>query len=247
MTVALGMQIGVNFANDYFDAVRGVDTAERAGPRRLTAAGLISGTSMKIAMTVSFAVAAIAGIVLAAAASPWLILVGAACVVAALGYSGGPRPYADKGLGEVAVLTFFGFVATVGSAYVQIERVSAVSLAASLPVGALAAALLVCNNIRDIATDASAGKRTLAVRLGVGASRRLFVATLAVAGLGVAVVAVVKGDLWPLLALAATPLGVWVAITELRASAVKDHLRVLAGSARLLLAASALLSLGLWL
>jgi 1,4-dihydroxy-2-naphthoate octaprenyltransferase len=163
---ALALQVAVNYANDYFDGVRGIDTPDRTGPRRVVAAGLVEPRQMKIAIGVALAVAAGAGLALTLAVGPELLLVGAASIVAALAYSGGPRPYASAALGELFVFVFFGLVATVGSAYVQIERVPAVAVVAAVPVGMLASAILVVNNLRDIETDAAAGKRTLAVRLG---------------------------------------------------------------------------------
>ncbi|HYN98387.1 MAG TPA: 1,4-dihydroxy-2-naphthoate octaprenyltransferase, partial [Actinomycetota bacterium] len=153
LIVAVFMQIGVNFANDYFDAVKGVDTHERLGPRRLTSSGLIPADAMRNAMVAAFVVAVAAGLGLSAAAGWELTAVGAVSVVAALGYSGGPYPYGSRGLGEVFVFIFFGVVATVGSAYVQIEEISWLALWASVPVGFLASAILVANNLRDIPTD----------------------------------------------------------------------------------------------
>ena len=192
LVVSLALQVAVNYANDYFDGVRGIDTPDRAGPRRATAAGLVRPAQMKVAIAASLGVAAAAGLALTAAVGPELLAVGAASAMAALAYSGGPKPYASAGLGEVFVFVFFGLVATIGSAYVQVETVTRLSVAAAVPVGLLATAILVVNNLRDIPTDAATGKRTLAVRLGPDGTRRLFAALLAGAALGTVVAAAVS-------------------------------------------------------
>ena len=175
LAVALAMQVGTNYANDYSDGVRGTDDV-RVGPVRLVAAGLAAPASVKRAAVASFGVAAAVGLVLATAVSWWLVPVGAACVAAGWLYTGGPRPYGYAGLGEVFVFVFFGLVATAGTAYVQEEQLTMAMVVAGVPVGFLATALLVINNLRDIPTDAVAGKRTLAVRLGDPATRVLYVA-----------------------------------------------------------------------
>jgi 1,4-dihydroxy-2-naphthoate octaprenyltransferase len=202
LVVGLSIQVGVNYANDLFDAQRGVDTQQRLGPRRAVASGLITPQRMRVALGITIAVAAVSGLMLALATTLWLLVVGLACFAALLAYSGGPRPYASVGLGEVFVFVFFGLVATIGSAYVQAERIPAIAVAAALPVGLLAVAILVVNNLRDIPTDSAAGKNTLAVRLGENRTRRLF-AVLSVATLLTAfVTSVVAESLWPLLGLA---------------------------------------------
>ena len=173
--VALALQVGTNYANDYSDGVRGTDDV-RVGPVRLVAAGLAAPASVKRAAIAAFALAAAVGLALAVAVSWWLVPVGAACVAAGWLYTGGPRPYGYAGLGELFVFVFFGLVATAGTAYVQEERLTAAMGLAAVPVGLLATALLVINNLRDIPTDAVAGKRTLAVRLGDNATRLLYVA-----------------------------------------------------------------------
>jgi len=173
--VALALQVGTNYANDYSDGVRGTDDV-RVGPVRLVAAGLAAPASVKRAAIAAFALAAAVGLALAVAVSWWLVPVGAACVAAGWLYTGGPRPYGYAGLGELFVFVFFGLVATAGTAYVQEERLTAAMVLAAVPVGLLATALLVVNNLRDIPTDAVAGKRTLAVRLGDNATRLLYVA-----------------------------------------------------------------------
>ena len=206
LAVGLSVQVGVNYANDLFDAQRGVDTAGRLGPRRAVASGLVTPRQMSVALGVALLVAASAGLALALATTPWLIVVGLACFAALLGYSGGPRPYAGAGLGEVFVFVFFGVVATVGSAFVQDERIAALALVASVPVGLVAVAILIVNNLRDISTDRAAGKVTLAVRLGEQGTRRVYnlAAGGAVAALGL--VAAADRSAWPALGLAFVPL-----------------------------------------
>jgi 1,4-dihydroxy-2-naphthoate polyprenyltransferase len=177
LVVALALQIGVNFANDYSDGVRGSDAA-RVGPVRLVAAGLAPPRQVLFAAFGCFFVAGVAGLALAAVTSWWLLAVGAACIAAAWFYTGGPRPYGYHGLGEVFVFLCFGVVAVAGTAYVQMKSLSWLGLAASVPAGLLACALLMVNNLRDIRTDTQAGKRTLAVILGDARSRVTYVATL---------------------------------------------------------------------
>jgi 1,4-dihydroxy-2-naphthoate octaprenyltransferase len=183
--VAVAIQVGTNYANDYSDGVKGTDTDARVGPVRLVGSGLASPGAVKRAAFAAFGVAAVGGLALAAAVSWWLIPLGAVCFAAGWFYTGGPRPYGYAGLGELFVFVFFGLVATVGSAYVQTGTISGLALAASVPVGFLATALLVVNNLRDIPTDTAAGKRTLAVKLGDPWTRRLYVALLAGTFVGV--------------------------------------------------------------
>ena len=179
LVVALALQVGVNFANDYSDGVRGSD-ATRVGPVRLVAAGLARPRQVLSAAFASFSVAGAAGLALAAVTAWWLVAVGVACVAAAWFYTGGPRPYGYHGFGEVFVFAFFGVIAVTGTAYVQMERFSWLALAASVPAGLLACALLIVNNLRDIQGDTLAGKRTLAVRLGDARSRLAYVLTVLV-------------------------------------------------------------------
>ena len=175
MVVALALQVGVNYANDYSDGVRGTDK-DRKGPLRLTATGTATPQAVKRAAALSFLVAAVVGLVLSLVVNPWLLLVGVAAIAAAVLYTGGPKPYGYIGLGEVMVLVFFGFVATVGSAYVQVEYVPGAAWWGALVVGLLACAILLANNVRDVPTDTVSGKRTLAVLLGDRTARRMFVA-----------------------------------------------------------------------
>ncbi len=181
LLVAVALQIGVNYANDYFDGVRGVDTAARMGPRRLVASGLAPARAVATAAAVMVCVAAAAGITLALLTTPWLIAAGVLSVLALALYSGGPRPYAASGLGEISVFVFFGLVATCGTAFVQQDRLQVSVLWLAVPVGLRASALLMVNNLRDIPTDTAAGKRTLAVRLGAHRSRTLLVAIVVIA------------------------------------------------------------------
>ncbi|CAM8631790.1 MenA 1,4-dihydroxy-2-naphthoate octaprenyltransferase [Acidimicrobiia bacterium] len=174
LLVALALQIGVNYANDYSDGIRGTDD-DRVGPMRLTGSGVKRPGAVKRAAFAAFGVAAVIGLALAVATSWWLIVVGAAAIAAGWFYTGGPRPYGYAGLGEVFVFVFFGVVATTGSAFVQIERITPLTLLISIPVGLFATALLVVNNLRDIPGDTEVGKNTLAVRLGDKRTRILYV------------------------------------------------------------------------
>jgi 1,4-dihydroxy-2-naphthoate octaprenyltransferase len=175
LVVALAIQVGTNYANDYHDGVRGTDDV-RVGPLRLVGSGLARPGAVKKAAIAAFGVAALAGLALAAAVGWWLLLVGAASFAAGWLYTGGPRPYGYYGFGELFVFVFFGLVATLGSAYVQSEQVTAAAAVAACAVGLLATALLVINNLRDIPTDKASGKKTLAVRIGDGPTRHLYTA-----------------------------------------------------------------------
>jgi len=179
LAVALALQVGVNFANDYSDGIRGSDE-RRVGPVRLVAAGLAPPRQVLLAALGFFLAAGVAGLALAAVTSWWLVAVGAACIAAAWFYTGGPKPYGYSGLGEVFVFLCFGVVAVAGTAYVQMKTLTWLGLAASVPAGLLACALLMVNNLRDIGTDTVAGKRTLAVMLGDARSRTGYVLTLLV-------------------------------------------------------------------
>ena len=178
LAVAVALQVGVNFANDYSDGVRGADDSTRVGPRRLVGSGLVQARSVKRAALGAFAAAVAAGTVLAAAAGWELLVAGAVCLAAGWTYTGGPRPYGYLGLGEVFVFVFFGLVATAGTTYVLVERLEWFAVLCGVPVGLWAVALLVANNLRDIAGDGASGKRTLAVRLGGRRTRLVYMAVL---------------------------------------------------------------------
>jgi 1,4-dihydroxy-2-naphthoate octaprenyltransferase len=175
LVVSVALQVGVNFANDYSDGVRGTDGGDRVGPLRLVGSGLVEPGRVKRAATASFAAAGLVGAVLALVVGPEVFLVGAAALLAGWTYTGGPRPYGYLGLGEVFVFVFFGVVATVGTTYVLLERIDGVAVACSVAVGLWATALLVINNLRDIPGDTVAGKRTLAVRIGDRPTRAVYV------------------------------------------------------------------------
>jgi 1,4-dihydroxy-2-naphthoate polyprenyltransferase len=245
VVVALSVQVAVNYANDYFDGVGGVDTEARSGPRRAVAAGLVAPGQMLTAAVLATGVSAVAGLALALAVDPWLIVIGGCCFLAAFGYSGGPRPYASAGLGELFVFVFFGLVATVGSAYVQHQTIGWTAVACGFAIGMLAVALLVANNLRDIPTDTVAGKRTLPVRLGDRRTRQLYVSVV----IGALVVAIVVLPLvaWSpalLLSLLAVPLAVGP-LRRIRGGASgRDLIPVLAETGRLELAVGLLIAAG---
>jgi 1,4-dihydroxy-2-naphthoate octaprenyltransferase len=193
LVVSLALQVGVNYANDYSDGIRGTD-ADRVGPMRLVGSGAASPGAVKSAAFAAFGVAAVAGLVLAATTAWWLVAVGLVCVLAAWFYTGGSRPYGYLGLGEVMVFVFFGLVAVVGTTYVQTQTFEWAALYAAVGVGSLACAILVANNLRDIPTDVEAGKRTLAVKLGPERTRGLY--AMLVLAAAAAVVAVAAATTW---------------------------------------------------
>ena len=252
LLVAIGLQVGVNYLNDYFDGIRGVDTPERVGPTRLVASGVASPAAVLIAAFASIAVAGFAGLALALVTQPVLILfVGALALVAAFAYSGGPRPYGGLGLGEVMVFVFFGLMATCGTAFVMAERVPAAAWWCGSALGFLAVAILVANNLRDIPTDAAAEKRTLAVRLGDRRTRTLYRACVvfAFATIVLGVVAFIVDERigltqWGLLGLAG-----WIpAIRPMEAVGVAtgpELVSVLSGTAAVHAGTGLLLALGL--
>src|SRR2546423_11938229 len=203
------IQIGTNLSNDYSDARRGADTEDRLGLVRVTAGGLMPPRTVLIGTYVAFGIAVLAGVYLIAIAGWQLLLVGAASILAGVLYTGGPRPYGYEGIGEVFVFLFFGVVAVVGSYFVQTENLRWEAFALAVPVGLLASAILVVNNVRDIDTDRRAGKRTLAVKLGRAGARVLYKAMLAGAFLAPPVVWAAGGlSAWILLALASLPLAI---------------------------------------
>ncbi|MGH9182961.1 MAG: 1,4-dihydroxy-2-naphthoate polyprenyltransferase [Acidimicrobiales bacterium] len=204
LVVAVAIQVATNYLNDSADGVRGVDD-RRTGPTRLVASGLASARSVQLAAATAAGVAAVGGLALAAAVGPEVVVVGLACFAAGYGYTAGPWPYGYAGLGELFVFVFFGLVATVGSAYVQLDSVDGLAVLVSVPVGFLATALLVVNNLRDIPGDTAAGKRTLAVRMGASPTRALYVTLVGAAFLYVPLVALARPG--ALLAVLALPAG----------------------------------------
>jgi 1,4-dihydroxy-2-naphthoate octaprenyltransferase len=240
--VSLALQVGVNFANDYSDGIRGTDS-ERVGPVRLTASGLASAQAVKGAAFISFALAAVAGLALAAMTTWWLIAVGTAAILAAWGYTGGKNPYGYIGLGELFVFIFFGLVATVGSYFVQVERITLDSILISIPMGTFSCALLAINNIRDRALDAPAGKKTLAVRLGDRNARYLFAVLISLGYL--ATLALLEP--WVLITLLSAPMAIALSRGVLGDVQGRELIPYLAKTGKLQLQFSILLSLALLL
>ncbi|MGJ4095392.1 1,4-dihydroxy-2-naphthoate polyprenyltransferase [Corynebacterium macclintockiae] len=222
--VALAMIVGVNYANDYSDGIKGTDD-DRSGPLRLTGSGLVEPKKVKYAAFASFGVGAIAGIALSVLSAWWLILVGAACIAGAWFYTGGKNPYGYRGLGEVAVFVFFGLVAVLGTEFTQSGSISWRGALLAISVGSLSSAVNLANNLRDIPTDAATGKITLAVRLGDANTRRLWVGLVSLAV--VFTVAISIGHWWGLLALLATPLFVIAARPVTGGAQGKDLIPVL--------------------
>lgn len=242
--VALALQIGVNYANDYSDGIRGTDAA-RVGPVRLVGQRLAPPAHVKFAAFGCFALAGVAGLWLAALASWWLVVPGIAAVAAAWFYTGGPKPYGYFGFGELFVFIFFGLFATVGSGYVQHDKLSSVLWLCAIPVGLLATALLEANNLRDIAGDVASTKRTLAVRLGRRRAGWLWVGSIVLAGIGVILVGVQRPlALWGLIGLLPA-----VAVWKLALSAESGRalLPMLPATAATHLACGGLMALGLWI
>ena len=242
LVVALLLQIGVNYANDYSDGVKGTDDV-RVGPMRLVATRTASAAAVKRAAVGTLLAAAVVGSVLAIATSWWLIAVGAAAILAAWGYTGGPKPYGYLGLGELFVFVFFGLVATVGTTYVAIERVPAITWGAATGVGFLACALLVINNLRDIPTDRAVGKRTLAVWLGEARTRVVYLLLIVGAFLAAAVCAGART--WSLLALAALTIANDPMQKVREGASGRDLIPILAATGRTQLAYGLLFSIGL--
>ena len=244
LLVSLALQVGVNYANDYSDGVRGTDDV-RVGPTRLVASGLASPSAVKRAALASFAVAAAAGLAIALSTSLFLLLVGAAAIAAGWFYTGGPKPYGYLGLGEIFVFVFFGLVATAGTTFAAIESVTALSWVMGSAVGALACALLVINNLRDIPTDREVGKKTLAVRLGDRRTRWFYVTLI-----GAAFALAVVGAAWRvpvLLGLVAVPLAIRPVRSVLGGATGAALIPVLGETGRLQLAWGLLVTLGLTL
>ena len=248
MIGATFIQVGTNLSNDYSDARRGADTEDRLGPVRVTAGGLVPPQQVLVATWVSFGIAVLVGVYLVAVAGWEVLAIGAASILAGVGYTGGPRPYGYEGLGELFVFAFFGIVAVAGSYYVQTEQLIWEAFALAVPVGLLASAILVVNNTRDLETDRRAGKRTLAVKLGPSGARTLYAAMVYGAFL-TAPIAWVLGSLSPWLALPflALPLAVPLVRTVRGHSDGPTLNRALARTGMLQLIFCVLLSAGLLL
>jgi len=243
LTVSLALQVAVNYANDYSDGIRGTDD-DRVGPFRLTGSRAATPEQVKSAAFTAFGVAGVAGLALVALSGQWwLLLVGVACVLAAWYYTGGRRPYGYAGLGEIAVFIFFGLVAVLGTTYTQAETISGPAVAGAVAIGALACAVLVANNLRDIPTDTLADKITLAVRLGDAGTRRFYLALVVVPF--VAAVAVAPAQPWALLALLPIPLAVPPVRTVLSGAGGLALLPVLRDTGKLALIYGVLLAVGL--
>ncbi len=245
MAVALLLQVVANFANDLSDFRRGADTPDRSGPLRVTAAGLVTERQLEVAIAVTIALAGVVGLWLALVGGPALLVVGLLAVVAALAYTGGPWPYGYRGLGEVFVFVFFGLVAVIGTAYLQTGRVEALFVTASVPVGALITAILVVNNLRDIETDRSAGKRTLAVILGAQSTRLEYALLLGIAFAVPVGLAAAGWTLWVLAPLMALPLVPPMLRTVRDFTDPRQLNAVLRGTARLALVHALLFAAGL--
>lgn len=240
LKVGVWLQIGVNFANDYSDGVKGTDE-NRIGPIRLVASGLASAKAVKYAAFLSFLIASIAGLWLSLLTSPILILVGILAISAAWGYTGGKNPYGYNGFGEVSVFTFFGLVATIGTYYVQTEKITLLSFIVAIPMGMLACAILAVNNIRDRAQDELVGKRTLAVRLGDVTARRAYVSLLVIAHLAAIATLIPTA----LLTLLAVPMSYSISKSVLSGISGKDLIPTLGRTGKLQLVFTILFALGI--
>jgi 1,4-dihydroxy-2-naphthoate octaprenyltransferase len=240
LLVSLALQIGVNYANDYSDGIRGTDDS-RIGPVRLTASGLASPKAVRTAALISFLFAAVIGLTLAIATSWWIILVGALAINAAWGYTGGANPYGYKGLGEISVFLFFGIVATTGSYFVQTEELNLEIFIIAIPMGSLACAILAINNLRDRAQDQIVGKKTLAVRLGDRGARQLYIALL----ISAHIFALLTFKPTALLTLLASPLTWTLARGVSRGVSGGDLIPYLAKTGKLQLVFAILFALGL--
>jgi 1,4-dihydroxy-2-naphthoate octaprenyltransferase len=240
LMVAVWLQIGVNFANDYSDGIKGTD-ADRVGPIRLVASEMATAKSVKAAAFISFAIASIAGAWLALLTSPLLIVVGVVSIAAAWGYTGGKNPYGYKGLGELSVFLFFGVIATMGTYYAQTEELTLLSFIVSIPMGALSCAILAINNLRDRPKDELVGKLTVAVRIGDRKARLMFVSLLTVAYLAV-IVTLIPTTLLTLLTL---PMSISISRQVLSGISGKELIPLLGKTGKLQMVFSILLAVGL--
>ena len=240
LKVAVWLQIGVNFANDYSDGIKGTDD-DRVGPIRLVASGLASASAVKNAAFISFAIASVAGVWLSLLSSPLLILVGILAIAAAWGYTGGKNPYGYSGLGEVSVFTVFGLVATMGTYYVQTEKISVLSFIVSIPMGALSCAILAVNNLRDRPKDQLAGKLTVAVRIGDSKARYMYVTLLVIAHIA-AIATLIPTALLTVLLL---PMSISISRQVLSGVSGKDLIPVLGRTGKLQLMFSIVFALAL--
>ena len=242
LVVSLALQVGVNYANDYSDGIRGTDDV-RVGPARLVASGLAPAKQVKMAAFAAFGVAAIAGLAVALSTSLWLLAVGVAAIAAGWFYTGGPKPYGYMGLGEIFVFVFFGLVATVGTTFAAVETITPLSILIGCAAGSLACALLVINNLRDIPTDRDVGKKTLAVRLGDERTRWLYVMLIDLAFVFLAVAALDRTT--ALIGFVAVPLAVMPARAVLKGANGRSLIDVLAATGKLQLAFGVAATIGL--
>lgn len=242
LVVSLALQIGVNFANDYSDGIRGTD-ADRVGPMRLVGSGLATPNAVRNTAFGCFSIAAIAGLFLSSRSSLWLILIGALAISAAWGYTGGNNPYGYRALGEISVFLFFGVVAVLGTYFVQSEKITFLAVCASFPVGAFACAILVMNNLRDRAKDLEVGKRTLAVVLGDRATRILYLSLLMSGGLIGALTAISRP--WALLTIVTLPVSISLAAKVLKGAGGRDLIPLLQRTALIQLIFAFIYSVGL--
>jgi 1,4-dihydroxy-2-naphthoate octaprenyltransferase len=242
LKVAVWLQIGVNFANDYSDGVKGTDE-DRVGPIRLVGSGLATAKSVKTAAFISFGIASISGTWLALLTSPLLIVIGVLSIAAAWGYTGGRNPYGYRGLGELSVFLFFGVIATMGTYYAQTEEITLLSFIVSIPMGALSCAILAINNLRDRPKDELVGKLTIAVRIGDRKARFMYVALLALAHIA-AIATLVPTTLLTLLAL---PISLSISRQVLSGVSGRELIPVLGKTAKLQMIFSILLAVGLWI
>ena len=244
LSVSLLLQIGVNYANDYSDGIKGTD-AERVGPVRLVASGLATAKQVKQAAYLTFFAASVAGLVLSLRTSPWLILVGVISIIAAWNYTGGENPYGYRGFGEISVFVFFGIVATMGSYFAQSQKLTWQAFLIALPMGALACSLLAINNLRDLPKDLLVSKKTMAVRLGDQRARKALLLLLIVAQLSSALIFQITP--WGLITLLALPLTIAISKEIMSGTSGKALIPLLGKTGKLQLALALLITLALTL